>query len=66
PVIFSRDAVLAGYATAKRIEGGSDPSLLEILKHGGVQTRFVSSTSLNIKITTASDLRLAEALLAVG
>ncbi|MFA5955090.1 2-C-methyl-D-erythritol 4-phosphate cytidylyltransferase [Hyphomicrobium sp.] len=64
PVIFSRDAVLAGYACTPPSKGSSDPSLLDILKRGGVHTKFVNGSPTNIKITTEGDLHLAEALMA--
>jgi 2-C-methyl-D-erythritol 4-phosphate cytidylyltransferase len=64
PVVFSREAVLAGYASSPAPDGNSDPSLLDILERGGVRTSFVPGSSTNIKITTEGDLRLAEALIA--
>jgi 2-C-methyl-D-erythritol 4-phosphate cytidylyltransferase len=66
PVAFARGAALAGY---RGLAGGgldADPSFLDILKLGGVQTRFVRGSATNIKITTSEDLRLAQALWAVA
>lgn len=63
PVVFSREAVLAGYASSPASDGSSDPSLLDILERGGVRTSFVPGRSTNIKITTEDDLRLAKALI---
>jgi len=64
PVVFSREAVLAGYAASPASDANADPSLLDILERGGVRTSFVPGSSTNIKITTEGDLRLAEALIA--
>lgn len=64
PVVFARDAALAGYAAAGPSDG--DPSLLEVLERGGVHTRFVPGEATNIKITTPGDLRLAEAQIALA
>ncbi|WP_177228228.1 IspD/TarI family cytidylyltransferase [Hyphomicrobium facile] len=63
PVVFSREAVLAGYAFSPASDGSSDPSLLDILERGGVRTTFVAGRSTNIKITTEDDLLLAKALI---
>lgn len=66
PVAFSRATVLAGYATLRAGGIESDPSLLDILKCGGVQTAFVPGDTTNIKITVPADLKFAEALIALN
>lgn len=66
PVVFSRAAALAGYEACSRYGLADDPSFLDILKHGGVHTTFVPGSATNIKITTPDDLKLAQALVAVG
>ncbi len=66
PVVFPRAAALSGYEACSTHEIADDPSFLDILQYGGVHTAFVPGSATNIKITTPDDLKLAQALVAVG
>lgn len=66
PVAFARQAALEGYGVLERRRLAGDPSLLEVLEEGGVRAAFIPGSGDNLKITTAADLRLARALLALG
>lgn len=62
PQIFLREALMRAYETAMR-DGfyGTDEAML--LERIGLPVTLIPDTSRNIKITTALDLRVAEAIL---
>lgn len=66
PVVFSRAAAIAGYEACATCRPADDPSFLDILEYGGIHTTFVPGSACNIKITTPGDLKLAQALVAMG
>jgi 2-C-methyl-D-erythritol 4-phosphate cytidylyltransferase len=62
PQVFRRDLLLRAYANRSRLSGSAtdDALLVEAL---GEPVRVVEGSPMNLKITTAADLRLASAIL---
>ena len=62
PQVFRRELILAAYANRDRLGASitDDTQLVEALGH---PCQAVESTAMNLKITTAGDLRLAAAIL---
>jgi 2-C-methyl-D-erythritol 4-phosphate cytidylyltransferase len=63
PLAFSRKLVSEAYVEFDKVSKIEDPSLLEVLEILDVKTNFVIGDSTNIKITTLSDLVIAEKLM---
>jgi 2-C-methyl-D-erythritol 4-phosphate cytidylyltransferase len=64
PQVFRRDLLLRAYANRSRLGAGvtDDAQLVEALGH---RCAVVEGSPLNLKVTTAADLRLASAVLQV-
>ena len=62
PQVFRRDLILRGYANRARLGAAvtDDTQIVEALGH---PCAVVEGTAMNLKITTAADLRLASAVL---
>ncbi|MFP4055404.1 MAG: 2-C-methyl-D-erythritol 4-phosphate cytidylyltransferase [Candidatus Brocadiia bacterium] len=65
PQVFRRSLILGAYQAAQR-EGPDVTDDAQLVEHLGRPVAIVEGSDLNLKITTAEDLRLAEALLAAG
>jgi len=62
PQVFRRDLIVKAYADQSRISNATTDDCMLIEAIGG-KIRLIESDSTNIKITTASDLALAEAII---
>ncbi len=62
PQVFRREQLLAAYA---KLAGRSATDDAQVMEFAGHTIHMVHATSLNIKITTQEDLRLASAILKV-
>lgn len=65
PVVISRDAVELAYQKTEAMTATREPSLIQLLELVGIRTKFVPGDPMNLKISESTDLKLAEAAMAL-